>query len=213
MFPLHDNIAAKKKPLITWGIIVANIIVFILELDYGTDFIDKYALTPARVSFASFQGLLPFFTSMFLHGGWFHLIANVWFLRIFGDNVENYFGKIRYLFFYILTGVGAAFIQYIFSTQSAIPMLGASGAIAGVLGAYLVFFPRAHITTLLPIFLYISVIDVPVAFYLPYWFIIQFFSGVGQVVSGTLASTGGVAFFAHAGGFAIGYIVARLYRK
>lgn len=213
MFPLHDNIPLKRTPLITWGLIIANAVFFLEELYYGQDFIYQYALIPSHSSFTSLEGILPFFTSMFLHGGWFHLLSNLWFLRIFGDNVESYFGKIRYLAFYIIAGGGASFIQYLFGMNSTTPMLGASGAIAGVLGAYLVFFPKAKITSLFPIFFYITFIDIPAAFYLPYWFIIQFFSGVGQIASGTLATSGGVAFFAHAGGFAIGYIAARFYRR
>lgn len=209
MFPLRDNIKTRNQPLVTRGLIIITIASFGAELFYGKDFMLRYSLIPASAGFTSLAAFSPFFTSLFLHGGWFHLLSNMWFLHIFGDNVEQALGKLRFTLFYLITGIGAMLTQYAINPYSSIPILGASGAIAGVLGAYLVFYPRTKITTLLPLLVFITVIDIPVAIYLPYWFFLQFFSGVGQVVSGTFASTGGVAFFAHAGGFIIGYALAR----
>ncbi|MBI3335738.1 MAG: rhomboid family intramembrane serine protease [Candidatus Portnoybacteria bacterium] len=213
MFPLHDSITATKTPLFTWGIIAANIGIFLLELSRGETFIAKYALIPSRVDFLQLSSFTPFISSMFLHGGWFHLLSNMWFLKIFGDNVEARFGKLKFFLFYLFAGVIAALVQFIAAPSSQIPMIGASGAIAGVLGAYFVFFRHAKITSIVPLFFYITVIDIPAAFYLPYWFLLQVFSGVGQVVSGSLATTGGIAFLAHAGGFVAGYAVAKYAKR
>lgn len=212
MFPLHDSIRTTKTPIFTWALIVANVWVFFLELSRGEAFILEYALIPVNVNLLEASTFSPFLSSMFLHGGWFHLLSNMWFLYIFGDNVENALGKINFLGFYLLTGFAAGLTQYVFAPESVIPIVGASGAIAGILGAYLVFFPHAKITSIVPIFFFLTVLDVPAMLYLPYWFLLQFFSGVGQVASGALATTGGVAFLAHAGGFAAGYIIARARR-
>lgn len=210
MFPLYDSTQTTKTPVITWLIILANIWVFWLELQGGEKVLSAYALIPAHINQFNWQTWYPFVSSMFLHGGWFHLFANMWFLRIFGDNVEAAFGKVRFLLFYLFAGIAAAFVQYLFAPSSSIPMLGASGAIAGVLGAYLVLFPSARITSFVFIIFYITVIDIPAWFYLPYWFLLQLFSGIGQINAGTLATSGGVAFLAHAGGFVAGVLAAKM---
>lgn len=211
MFPLRDSHKTYKFPLITVALLVANVIVFFLELTaFDSDaFIQTYALIPEEVDFGNYLTLTPFVTSQFLHAGFVHIIGNMWFLKIFGDNVEERFGSIRYLLIYLLSGVMGGFIQYVFSPRSDIPMLGASGAVAGVLGAYLVFFPRHKIETLVPLGLFTRIIDVPASFMLIYWFIIQVFSGVGSVA---VAQIGGVAFWAHVGGFVTGYLIAKLSR-
>lgn len=213
MFPLHDSIRITKTPIFTWAFIVINVWVFFLELSRGEAFIHEYALIPARIDLLEASTLSPFLSSLFLHGGWFHLLANMWFLYIFGDNVENALGKVKFLGFYLATGLAAGLTQYVFAPESAIPIVGASGAIAGILGAYLVFFPHAKITSLVPILFFITVLDVPATLYLPYWFLLQLFSGVGQIASGALSTTGGVAFLAHAGGFVAGYVIARWVRR
>jgi membrane associated rhomboid family serine protease len=143
---------------------------------------------------------------MFMHGGWMHIIGNMWFLWIFGDNVEDAFGHFKYLVFYLLCGIAAAFTQVLFSPGSRLPMVGASGAIAGVMGAYLIKFPRSRIVTLVFIFIFITTIEVPAGLMLAYWFIIQFFSGVGTI-GYSHVSQGGTAFFAHIGGFITGMIL------
>lgn len=210
MFPLSDSIVLRKTPFITWLLIIANMWVFWLELSGGQSFITRYALIPWHIRLEDVTSWYPFFTSMFLHGGWFHLLSNMWFLRLFGDNVEAAFGSIRYALLYILFGIIAAFVQYIAAPTSLIPTLGASGAIAGVLGAYLIFFPGARISSVVFLGFYITVINVPAFIYLPYWFLLQLFSGVGQVSTGTIASTGGVAFLAHTGGFVAGVLAAKI---
>lgn len=211
MLPLRDHNPSPKKPVITVLLIAANLYGFFRELLAPDleNFIREYALIPASVDFGSPAALFPFLTSIFLHAGWFHLLSNMWFLWIFGDNVEERFGKIKYLLIYLLSGVIAGAAQYAVSAGSAVPMLGASGAVAGVLGAYLVFFPRHRVDTLVPIFFFVQIIPLPAYIMLGYWFITQIFAGVGSLAVQTAAS-GGVAFFAHVGGFIAGVFFAKL---
>jgi membrane associated rhomboid family serine protease len=148
---------------------------------------------------------------MFLHGGWFHLIGNMLFLYIFGDNVEDRMGHFKYLLFYLICGLGAAFTQIITNVRSEIPMVGASGAISGILGAYILLFPKSRIVTLVPIFFFLHIVEIPAAVFLLIWFIIQFFSGVATLAASK--STGGVAFWAHVGGFVVGLVLTRFFIK
>ena len=148
---------------------------------------------------------------MFLHGGWLHIIGNTLFLFIFGDNVEARMGHMRYLVFYLICGLAAALFQIITNVSSVIPMIGASGAISGVLGAYITFYPKSKILTLVPIFFFIQLIHIPAAIFIFIWFIIQFLSGVGSL--GASQEIGGVAFWAHIGGFIAGLILARYFQK
>ncbi len=204
MFPLRDTQPSYSRPLVTVLIIVLNAVVFFHEIsldDYSrNDFIAHWGLVPARFQF------LKVLTSMFLHGGWMHIIGNMWFLWIFGDNVEDAFGHFKYLLFYLLCGLAAGMTQLLFSVGSRVPMVGASGAIAGVMGAYLIKFPRARIVTLVFIFIFFTTIEVPASLMLLYWFFIQFFSGVGTI-GYSHVSQGGTAFFAHIGGFIAGMIL------
>lgn len=164
----------------------------------------NYALVPALVDFGNPATWWPFIWSMFMHGGWLHIISNLWFLWIFGDNVEAFLGHIGFLLFYLLTGIAASLVQFFFMSGSEIPTLGASGAIAGVLGAYLVLYPRHKIDTLVISFGgFLQKLQIPASFMLGYWFIIQLFSGVGSLGA---AGQGGVAWWAHIGGFASGYL-------
>lgn len=208
MFPLRDSQKTYKFPKITILLIVVNAVVFLLEIttDSPDAFIEHFALIPANVNFKNYLSLAPFLTSQFLHAGFLHIIGNMWFLKIFGDNVEEKFVSIAYLFIYLFSGVAGSLLQYVFLPGSAIPMLGASGAVAGVLGAYLVFFPRHKIETLVPLGLFMRVISLPASWMLIYWFVIQLFSGVGSFAD---ISSGGVAFWAHVGGFATGYAAAK----
>ena len=182
-------------------------------------FFMTYGVVPVHVyswpaSDQPFSALIqPFFTSMFLHGGWLHLIGNMWYLWIFGDNVEDRLGHIRYLVFYFACGVGAGVVHLLLNPNSMVPSVGASGAIAGVLGAYLVSYPFARILTLVPIFFFFQVIEIPALIVLGLWFVMQFFYGTASLAANS-ATGGGVAWWAHVGGFVIGIIlVGRLARK
>ncbi len=209
MFPLHDTYRARSYPFVTYIIIALNVLVFVIEITSTNidEFITKYALIPALVNFSNLESLTPFISSQFLHAGFLHILSNMWFLHIFGDNVEDKFGGIFYLFVYLLSGLIGGFIQYFFAVDSTIPMLGASGAVAGVLGAYYVFFPHHKVETLVPLGFFVTRVNIPAGIMLFYWFITQIFSGVGSIA---IAQIGGVAFWAHVGGFATGWIIARL---
>jgi len=204
MIPLRDTIRSNSTPVVTILIILVNVLVFfyMLTLDpYSQNhFIAQYALTPSRLHFSAMV------TSMFLHGGWMHLIGNMWFLWVYGDNVEDVLGHGKYLLFYLLCGVAAAITQYAISPDSHVPTLGASGAIAGVMGAYLIKFPHSRILTLIPIFFFFTTIEIPAVLILLYWFALQFFSGIGSV-GYSQVSQGGVAWFAHIGGFISGMLL------
>jgi membrane associated rhomboid family serine protease len=201
MFPLRDRQPSYSKPAVTIFIIVVNLLVFLFEFsldDYSRNaFINTFGLVPDRFH------TLNVLTSMFLHGGWMHVLGNMWFLWIFGDNIEDILGHGKYALFYLLCGVAAAMAQVLLNPVSRVPMVGASGAIAGVMGAYMVKFPRARIETIAIIVFFITRFDVPAWVMLIYWFATQVFSGVGSI-GYTQANEGGTAFFAHIGGFIMG---------
>ena len=212
MIPLHDSKPTGVFPLVTILIIAANIWIFFLEytsVDLEA-FIASWALIPALVDIGVPGTLLPFITSQFLHAGLFHILSNMWFLWIFGDNVEEHFGKIFFPIVYLWSGVMGGLAQYIVDPSSQIPMLGASGAVAGVLGAYMILYSRHTIKTLVPFFGLMQIIDVPAGIMLFYWFFTQLFSGVGSLA---VQGVGGVAFFAHVGGFAAGWAIAKFYPR
>lgn len=221
MIPLRDTIKAREFPFINITLILLSIWAFFYELSMGKGldtFILRYGLVPAKFTLSDkwevdlLSRYLPFFTSMFLHGGWFHLIGNMWYLWIFGDNVEDRLGHFRYLIFYLLCGFIAGYVQYLTHPLSTIPMIGASGAIAGVLGAYLVLFPRSTVITLVPIFLFFTLVEIPAVLFLFLWFFMQFLNGAIAI---TLVSqvTGGVAWWAHIGGFVAGFFLVHLFKK
>ncbi|HCS78214.1 TPA: rhomboid family intramembrane serine protease [Patescibacteria group bacterium] len=214
MFPIRDHHPSSRFPLVTILIITINCFIFFLEMTAPDldQFIAQYALLPATVNFLNPLTLVPFLTSMFLHGGWLHILSNMWFLWIFGDNIEATLGSIGFLMFYLFAGFAASLLQFFIDPTSVIPVLGASGAIAGVLGGYLVLFPRAQIETLVTLGYYVSRINVSAQIMLIYWFITQLFSGVGSLAIG-VAAQGGVAFFAHIGGFAAGWLLTQLFIK
>jgi membrane associated rhomboid family serine protease len=203
MLPLRDTQPSYSKPVVTILLIVINVVVFLYELSLDpfsrNHFVFQYGVVPERLNYVSLL------TSMFLHGGWMHIIGNMWFLWIFGDNIEDILGHFPYLLFYLVCGVAAALSQTALNPDSRMPMIGASGAIAGVMGAYLLKFPHSRIKTLV-FYIFITVIELPAVFVLGYWFIIQFFSGLGSVAY-SHATEGGVAFFAHVGGFITGIIL------
>lgn len=216
MIPLRDSVKSRKFPIVNTIIIVVNILIFFYEVSLGREihrFIFEYGLIPSTVTSFSGMGvddrLSPFLTSMFLHGSWFHIIGNMLFLYIFGDNVEDRMGHVKYLLFYLLCGFGAAILQILTSFKSTVPMIGASGAISGVLGAYLLLYPRAKILTLVPIFFFVQLMYIPATVFILIWFFIQFISGVGTL--GSAASSGGIAFWAHIGGFVVGLVIAKFF--
>jgi membrane associated rhomboid family serine protease len=216
MIPLKDLNPRRSFPAVTLLLILANVVVFLYQIVLpqaaGDAFVKTYALTPSHIKLAleghhytPLQAFLPLFTCMFLHGGWLHIIGNMWFLWIFGDNVEDQFGHFGYLMFYIICGLGSGVSQVIFSWGSKVPSLGASGAISGVLGAYIVFFPRARILTLVPLLIIFFTVRVPAAVFIGLWFVMNFLSGVGSLGA---VNTAGVAWWAHVGGFLIGVVIA-----
>ena len=221
MIPLRDTNPRTTFPWVTVLIIVANCLVFFRE-EIATPeqmelLMGAYALIPARTtaffsdaSIPLSQAILPFFTSMFLHGGWLHLIGNMWFLWIFGDNVEDRVGHLRYVVLYLASGLAGAAAHVLFSAHSTLPTVGASGAIAGVMGAYLITFPSARILTLIPFFFFFT-IELRAYVILLYWLLIQFFYGAASL-GATEAGQGGVAWFAHVGGFAMGIPLMLLLR-
>ncbi|HBG81658.1 TPA: rhomboid family intramembrane serine protease [candidate division CPR2 bacterium] len=213
MFPLRDNIPSRKLPFVTIGIILINIAVFVYELSLGNlgleEFVLLYGLVPGNVDFNNTETLYPFISSAFLHGGWLHIISNMWFLWVFGDNVEDYFGHFSFLFFYILSGIAAAIAQYIIDPTSTIPMIGASGAVAGVLGSYLLLFPRSKVLTLVFIFIFITAIEIPAPIMLGLWFALQVLSGIASLDTGLVVG-GLIAYWAHIAGFIYGLVIAAI---
>src|SRR3989304_5619106 len=185
MFPISDSAKTSRFPILTILIIVLNVYVFfqLLSAPSTNFFISQYALIPSQVNFSNPLTLIPFITAMFLHGGFIHIISNMWFLWIFGDNVEGYLGYLIYPLFYLATGIIGNTLQYFLDPSSNIPMIGASGAISGILGAYYVFFPRTKVKTIIFIFIFFTVAEIPAVIYLFYWFFLQLISGVGTLSS------------------------------
>jgi membrane associated rhomboid family serine protease len=218
MIPLRDTVRSRSLPWMTWSLIALNLLIFLYESALPAGQLDVlisvFGLVPARLSLTSLQ-LFPWLTlvtSMFLHGGWFHVISNMWFLFIFGDNVEDRMGPARFLVFYLAAGVIAGFCQFLLSPSSDVPTVGASGAIAGVLGAYFLLYPRARVITLIFLFIFPWLVEIPALIYLGIWFLMQLSSGLvslGQLGSG--AAVGGIAWWAHIGGFLFGLLTVRLF--
>ncbi|MGD0359614.1 MAG: rhomboid family intramembrane serine protease [Bryobacteraceae bacterium] len=207
MFPLKDTQPSYSRPVVTIAIITVNLLVFLFEASLGpytrNALIETYGLVPDQFR------VTTVLTSMFLHGGWLHVLGNMWFLWIFGDNIEDLLGHGKYLVFYLLCGCVAALGQVISGPYSTVPMVGASGAIAGVMGAYMIKFPRARILTLVFIIVFFTTIEIPAPIMLAYWFFIQLFSGFGSIAS-THLSQGGTAFFAHIAGFVAGIVLVKV---
>jgi membrane associated rhomboid family serine protease len=211
MIPLHDIIPSRTTPYVTISLISINVLVFLYELSLGRAvdaFTLYWGLVPAAFSWVTV------FTSMFLHGGLLHVAGNMLYLWIFGDNVEDRMGHGRFLVFYLLCGVAAALAQTITAPDSVVPMVGASGAIAGVMGAYFVLYPKSRIVTLIPLFFFFQVIEVPAILFLGIWFLMQFLSGVGSIVTTAGGGpAGGVAFWAHVAGFVAGISGVIVFRR
>lgn len=223
MIPLRDRNPSGRFPLVTILLIIANAAVFIYQLSLGAKlppFFYRYALIPAHIfSLGEAPGItpgvhfFPFLTSMFLHGGWLHVIGNMWYLWIFGDNVEDRLGHGRFLLFYVVCGIGAAAAHVMLNPHSTVPCVGASGAIAGVLGAYFISFPFARVVTLVPIFFFFTVIEIPAVIILLFWFVLQFFSGTLSIMTAAQTGSGGVAWWAHVGGFVFGMILITVFPR
>jgi membrane associated rhomboid family serine protease len=211
MFPLgDDNSQRRSTPYVTYILIIINVLVFLLELQNGDAFIQEWAFVPGRFTDAPLANMATVFTAMFMHGGWMHLGGNMLYLWIFGDNVEDRFGHLKFLLFYLLAGIAATFAQYYVSSTSMIPNVGASGAIAGVLGAYLLMFPQAKVKVLVGN----QMVAMPALVVLGLWIALQMFSGVGSIAytDETTKDVGGIAYMAHVGGFVAGFLMTFLFR-
>lgn len=211
MFPLGDDDRDRHStPVVTVALIVICVLVFLLQLNGGDDFIRRWSFIPARFSDDPIGAAPTLFTAMFMHGGWMHLGGNMLYLWIFGDNVEDRFGKAGFLIFYLVCGVAASLAQYVVSPQMTIPNLGASGAIAGVLGAYILMFPKAMVRVAVGY----NVVALPALIVLGFWIALQLFSGVGSIATTSSGEeTGGVAYMAHVGGFAAGLVLTFLFGR
>jgi membrane associated rhomboid family serine protease len=225
MIPLRDTIRSPRFPAVTVGLIVVNVLVFLVELNLGPQglqrFFEVWGVVPACYT----QPRLParellrlsqtcgeatyftLFSSMFIHGGWMHIIGNMWSLWIFGDNVEGRMGRGGFLVFYLLSGLAAGVVHIVTNTTSTVPTVGASGAIAGVMGAYLMLFPHSTVVTLVPVFFFLQVVELPAVLFLGFWFLTQLFSGT-LALAAAGAQAGGVAWWAHIGGFVVGLLWA-----
>jgi membrane associated rhomboid family serine protease len=207
MFPIGDDDSARRTvPLVTYALIALNVLFFLVELGGGDAFIMKWAFVPNRFVANPGADILTIFTSMFMHAGWVHLGGNMLYLWIFGDNVEDRFGHTKFIIFYLLCGLAATFAQMAFNIGSTVPNLGASGAIAGVLGAYILMFPQGKVRVLQGQ----RVIQVSALIVIGFWIVLQLFSGIGSIANTT--DTGGVAYMAHIGGFIAGFVLTFLFR-
>ena len=213
MIPIRDQIPTKRVPLVTYALIAVNVLVFLLEWLAGSGqeaLVYEFALIPAEVTAGLDVGdVSDIFTSMFMHAGLAHLLGNMLYLWIFGDNVEDSMGGLKYLSFYLIGGVVASVTHILTNPNSQIPTVGASGAIAAVLGAYLILYPQSRVLTIIPFGFFIRMTMVPAIVLLGFWFVLQFFSGLLSV--GATEDVGGVAFWAHVGGFVAGVVLARLF--
>lgn len=221
MIPIRDRNPSGIFPIVTIGIIALNTVVFLFELSLGHRldyFLFQFGIVPVKVVYAAeipgstfLNTYFPFLSYMFLHGGFIHLIGNMWFLWIFGDNIEDALGRFKFILFYLICGIGSAIVHVYFNRQSGVPCVGASGAVAGVLGAYMVTFPRARVLVVLPLFIIWELIELPAVIVLGFWFLIQFFSGAAAISS--IKGGSGIAWWAHIGGFILGIILIKIFIK
>lgn len=221
MIPIRDANPSQSFPFMTIILIVINAFIFLFELSLGENlelFFKYFALIPARYfhpgeigNFNYFERCYPFITSQFLHGGWMHLIGNMWFLWIFGDNIEDRLGHVKFILFYLLCGVAAGLTHVYTNPASLVPTVGASGAVAGVMGAYTILYPRARVLTMFFFFFFIRFVQLPAFIFLGVWFFIQFLSGAATMAAG--GAHAGVAWWAHIGGFVVGIVFVILLPK
>jgi membrane associated rhomboid family serine protease len=210
MFPIgDDNTQERTVPVVTYALVALNVLFFLVELSGGDQFIKDWAFVPTRFSADPASNAVTILTSMFMHGSWMHLFGNMLFLWIFGDNVEDRFGHLQFLAFYLLVGLAATFAQFILAPHSSVPNVGASGAIAGVLGAYILMFPQSRVNVLLGR----QIVAMPAIIVLGFWIALQLFSGVGTIAyTDETSDVGGVAYMAHIGGFFAGFLLTFLFR-
>lgn len=216
MIPLRDSTRSKSFPIVNVILIIINILIFLKETTLTSRQLNylayTYGVVPAKVQTELTAGVpitsiaVPFITAMFLHGGWLHILGNMLYLWIFGDNVEDRMGHLPYLFFYLLAGIAGSIAHILANPGSQVPIIGASGAIAGVLGAYFVSYPRSRILTLLPLPFFITLVEVPAFFFLPFWFILQLLNGIS-----TNLAANPVAWWAHIGGFLAGMLLVNFF--
>ena len=214
MIPLYDTARTRRLPIVTWLLIALNVVIFMYEIGLhpaGLEgLVRTWGLVPVRLLARPQAEWITILTSMFLHGGWIHILSNMWILMIFGDNVEERMGGVRYLTFYLLSGLAAGLLQSFLMPASDEPMIGASGAIAGMLGAYLILFPHARVASLVPILFIFTVIHVPATLFLLLWFVSQLFSGWLSLGG---AGGSGVAWWAHVGGFVFGLLAVSVFAR
>jgi len=220
MFPIKDTVPNSRFPFTTWSLILLNGIVFLFETALPREFLEEfiYYFGIVPIEYTRHHGphlplidYISFLTTMFLHGGWLHFLGNMWFLKIFGSKVEDRMGPGRFLVFYLTVGVLASIFYIYFSPRSSMPVIGASGAIAGVMGAYYMMFPRARILTLIPIFIFPWFVELPAVFFLGWWFLLQLFAGT---VAQVLPNSGeGVAWWGHIGGFIAGVVLVLFLKR
>lgn len=210
MFPLgDDNSQRRTTPVVTFVLIGLNVAMFLIELSAGDSFIMDWAFIPANFAAHPGANVITIFTAMFMHGGWMHLFGNMLFLWIFGDNVEDRFGHAKFLVFYLLAGIAGTLAQFVLAPHSTVPNVGASGAIAGVLGAYILMFPQSRVNVMMGR----QIVAMPAFIVLGMWIVLQLISGVGTIAyTDESANVGGVAYMAHIGGFAAGFLMAFLLR-
>jgi membrane associated rhomboid family serine protease len=212
MIPLYDTLRPRRFPLVNWVLIIANVLAFVYETRLSPaelqGLIETWGVIPVRLLSSPSTTWVTLLSAMFLHGGWFHLVSNMWVLFIFGDNIEDRMGAMNYLVFYVLCGVAAGLLESFVLPTNRLPMIGASGAIAGVLGAFLILFPRARVASLVPILFIFTLVELPAVIFIVFWFISQLFSGF---ISLNGASGGGVAWWAHIGGFIFGILTVNLF--
>ena len=223
MFPLKDTVPRREAPFVMWALIGVNALAFFFEHSLGgpafARFIELFALIPARYTSTEWSlavGLdphsyWPFLTYMFLHGGWLHIIGNMWFLWIFGDNVEDRMGHRRFLLFYLSCGVASVLFYMVIYPESTTPLIGASGAISGVMGAYILMFPTARVLTLIPIFIFPYIVELPSLIFIGFWFLFQLISGAFGMADPNAGQ--GIAWWAHIGGFIAGMILLPLFKR
>ena len=223
MIPIRDDTPRFSTPYVTYFLIALNVLVFLFELSLGPRsrnmLMFEFGIVPTHIT-GLLQGapntsvgtaFIPIFTSMFLHASWLHLIGNMWVLWIFGDNIEDYLGHFVYVVFYFVSGLAAALLHTALNVNSSIPSVGASGAIAGVMGAYFILYPRAKVLTIVPLIVFFTFWWLPAWIVLGYWFLLQFLSGAATAVAYSNQTTGGVAFWAHVGGFVAGIAMIKLF--
>ena len=225
MIPIRDDTPRFSTPVVTYFIIALNGVVWLYEwlvqaqspaaleaLVYQFGVVPRHetAILSGATQLSPALAVVPILTSMFMHAGWLHVIGNMWFLWIFGDNIEDYLGHFKYLVFYLLSGIGASVFHILLNAHSTVPSIGASGAIAGVMGAYFVLYPRARVLTLVPLIIFFTFWWLPAWIFLGYWFLIQFLSGAATSIAYTSQTGGGIAFWAHVGGFAAGILMIKI---